>query len=77
MGWHEEMPMTAIVTHLGALPGECILSSGIVATGETLATSKGDVTVRVWSRNPYGIFLSYDGPALTVGDTVEVGDPND
>jgi hypothetical protein len=68
--------MTATVTNLGALPGEVVLSGGVApARDDVLVTSKGNVTVRVASLLPFGaLFLSYEGPALAVGDTVEVGD---
>lgn len=63
----------AIVTNLGALPGEVLLSEGQPPIkDDVLSTSKGDITVRVSWRIPSGVYLSYDGLALDVGDTVEV-----
>jgi hypothetical protein len=67
--------MTATVTNLGALTGEVLLDGGLPpAKDDVLTTSKGEVTVRVSWMTPRGLFLSYSGPTLVIGDTVEVGE---
>lgn len=69
----------ATVRNLGALSGEVILGTedsisgdSIPSAGDKLQSSKGELTVRVSWPTPFGLFISFDGPALAAGDTVSL-----